>query len=86
MYCAKDYGNNPSGIVKLTPLDRGKKEEMTDYLTQYGEEFHALLTQKIDEIFTPYHTDTRLGTFVQCADEKNCAYCDFLNLCRRHPE
>ncbi len=87
MYCAKDYGNNYSGIVKLSPSADGKKEEIADYQTQYADTFSALLTAKIDEIFTPYEDDaTPHGTFTQCANEDNCAYCDFLSLCQRHPK
>mgnify|MGYP002622944269 CR=1 FL=1 len=59
MYCAKDSGNNYSGIIKLETWERcpnrkPKKEEMTDFKAQYGTEFDALLTEKIEEIFTPY--------------------------------
>ena len=87
MYCAKDYGNNYSGIVKLSPSADEKKEEIADYQTQYADTFSALLTAKIDEIFTPYQDDaTPHGTFTQCANEDNCAYCDFLSLCQRHPK
>ena len=86
MYCAKDYGNNYSGIVKLAPSEESKKEEVTDYKAQYGDIYDALLSEKIEEIFTPYTEDNPHGTFTQCADEKNCAYCDFLSFCQRHPQ
>ena len=85
MYCAKDYGSNYSGIVKLAPSNDDKKEEITDYKEEYGEAYDALLTAKIEEIFTPYEADNPNGTFTQCADEKNCTYCDFLSFCQRHP-
>ena len=40
-----------------------------------------------DATFTPYEDDaTPHGTFTQCANEDNCAYCDFLSLCQRHPQ
>ena len=86
MYCAKDYGNNYSGIVKLTNPATGKKEEISDYNEQCGETFDALLAEKIKEIFTSYQENPEQGTFTQCADEQNCAYCDFLAYCRRHPQ
>lgn len=96
MYCAKDYGKNYSGIVKLTPPDGEKKEEMEDFKAQYGEAYHNLLTQKIEEIFTPYEEskdgvnqdgeENTCGIFAQCTDEQHCSYCDFLNFCRRHPK
>ena len=85
MYCAKEYGANYSGIVKLAPADGNKREEITDYKTQYGELYDDLLSQKITEIFTPYEEDAPNGTFSQCTDDKNCAYCDFLSFCQRHP-
>ena len=84
MYCAKDYGSNYSGIVKLTPSGQDKKE-IADYKTQYGDTYDALLSEKICEIFTPYADDNPNGTFIQCTDEKNCAYCDFLSFCQRRP-
>ena len=87
MYAAKDFGKNVSGIVRLTPPGSTKKEEMEDFKAQYGEAFDTLLTQKIQEIFTPYTTeDEEHGWFAQCADEQNCTYCDFLSFCRRHPQ
>lgn len=85
MYCAKDYGSNYSGIVKLAPSDDDKKEEIADYKAQYGDTYDALLADKIKEIFTPCEEDPEHGTFTQCADEKNCTYCDFLSFCQRHP-
>ncbi|MDE7117124.1 MAG: PD-(D/E)XK nuclease family protein, partial [Bacteroidaceae bacterium] len=66
MYCAKDYGNNYSGILKLTPPDKTKKENITDFKQQYGAAYQALLSQKINEIFTPYDEDSSRGTFTQC--------------------
>lgn len=86
MYCAKDYGNNYSGILKLTPPDKTKKEDITDFKQQYGAAYQASLSQKINEIFTPYDEDSSHGTFTQCEDEQHCAYCDFLTFCRRHPQ
>ena len=86
MYCAKDYGSNYSGIVKFLSADSNKKEEVTDYKAQYGDTFDALLSQKIAEIFTPYEEDNPHGTFTQCADDKNCTFCDFLAFCQRHPK
>lgn len=86
MYCAKDYGNNYSGIIKLLSADSNKKEEITDYKAQYGDVFDVLLSQKIAEIFTPYEEDNPDGTFTQCADDKNCTFCDFLSFCQRHPK
>ena len=98
MYCAKDYGNNYSGIIKLIPPRTTTKEEVTDFQSQYANDFNALLTQKIDEIFTPYNEDTLqpadntlqpptdMGLFTQCTDEQHCLYCDFLTFCRRHPK
>ena len=85
MYCAKDYGNNYSGIVKLIPSDGTKKECITDFKQEYGAEYQALLSQKIDEIFTPWEEENPSGTFTQCEDEQHCAYCDFLTFCRRRP-
>jgi len=79
MYCAKDYGSNYSGIVKFIAANN-KKEEIIDYKTQYGDLFEDLLSQKITEIFTPD------GTFTQCADDKNCIFCEFLSFCQRHPK
>ncbi len=81
MYCAKDYGNNYSGIVKLTPPDQEKKAEIEDFKEQYSEAYDQLLTQKIEEIFAPSP-----ATFAQCENEQNCEYCDFLTLCGRHPK
>lgn len=86
MYPAKDFGNNFSGIVKLVPPDGIKKKEIADFKAQHGEEFDTLLEGIIEGIFTPYDADNDLGTFVQCADEQNCAYCDFITFCRRHPK
>lgn len=86
MYCAKDYGSNYSGIVKLAPTDHEKKEPITDYKIQYDEDFTTLLTQKIEEIFTPYTEDNPYGTFTQCTDTHNCDHCDFLTFCQRHPQ
>ena len=57
----------------------------SDYKTQYSELYDDLLSQKITEIFTPYEEDAPNGTFSQCTDDKNCAYCDFLSFCQRHP-
>lgn len=86
MYCAKDYGSNYSGIIKLLPNDSKSKKEITDYKAQYDEEYNALLIQKINEIFTPYEEGNPQGTFTQCADKENCTYCDFLTFCQRHPD
>lgn len=87
MYCAKDYGVNYSGIIKLSPSADTKAESITDFKQEYGEAFHSLLSKKIEEIFTPYiNESTPNGTFSQCEDEQNCAYCDFLTFCRRHPQ
>lgn len=86
MYCSKDYGSNYSGIIKLLPNDSKSKKEITDYKAQYDEEYNALLTQKIHEIFTPYEEGNPQGTFTQCADKENCTYCDFLTFCQRHPD
>lgn len=86
MYCAKNYGSNYSGIIKLTPPDNPKKAPIDDYKSQYDKDFTNLLAQKIDEIFTPYEADPDLGTFKQCADTQNCAHCDFLTFCLRHPQ
>ena len=86
MYCAKDYGSNYSGIIKLLPNDSKSKKEITDYKEQYDEEYNALLTQKINEIFTPHEEGNPQGTFTQCADKENCTYCDFLTFCQRHPD
>lgn len=92
MYCAKDYGDNYSGIVKLTPPEASKREEIADFTAQYADEFNTLLAQKIDEIFTPgneddstTNPDTASGYFTQCENEQNCEYCDFIHLCQRHP-
>ena len=85
MYCAKDYGNNYSGIVQLTPTDGSKKAEIADYKAQYGERFDEMLSQKIEEMFTSDEVDTLQGSFTQCENDKNCAYCDFLTFCQRHP-
>lgn len=85
MYCAKDYGNNYSGIVKLAPAEGAKKEEIHDYQTQYGQEYDELLAKTLDDIFTPYEEDHPQGVFTQCEDEQHCAYCDFLTICQRHP-
>ena len=85
MYCAKNYGNNYSGIVKLTSPDVDKKKEIEDFKQEYEEEYRSLLEQKIDEIFTPYEENTPHGIFSQCPDEQNCAFCDFLSFCQRHP-
>lgn len=85
MYCAKDYGNSYSGIIKLTPSGCSKKEEIADYKVQYSKEYETLLSQKIDEIFTPHEEGNPHGTFTQCTDTQNCTYCDFLTFCQRHP-
>ena len=81
MYCAKDYANNYSGIIKLTPPGQDKKAEIEDFKAQYSEAYDQLLSQKIDEIFAPSP-----AAFTQCENEKNCTYCDFLSLCGRHPQ
>ena len=97
MYCAKSNSNNYSGIIKLenpnslTSSGNPKKEAITDFKVQYGEEFNALLTDKIKEIFTPYQANTHSenineGIFTQCQDEQNCKYCDFLSFCLRKPK
>ena len=86
MYCAKDYGNNYSGIVKLVNPATGKKEELMDYKEQCGDTYDLLLSEKIKEIFTSYEENPEQGTFTQCADEQNCTFCDFLAYCRRHPQ
>ena len=87
MYCSKDYGTRFSGIVRLAPSGSTKTEEIMDYKAQYAEEFNALLDEKINEIFTPYHPeDAEKGMFKQCTEDKNCAYCEFLTFCRRHPQ
>jgi hypothetical protein len=85
MYCAKDYGSNYSGIVKLAPSENDKKEEIADYKAEYGDAYDALLSEKIEEIFTPYEEGNPHGVFTQCADEKHCTFCDFLSFCQRHP-
>ena len=86
MYCAKDYGNNYSGIVKLTSSDSNKKEEITDYQAECGDQYDELLAQTITEIFTTDNEDAPNGAFNQCTDERNCSYCDFLSFCQRHPQ
>ncbi len=86
MYCAKEYGNNYSGIVKLASSDGNKKEEITNYQAEYADQYEELLAQTIAEIFTTDTEDKPNGAFTQCADEKNCAYCDFLSFCQRHPQ
>ena len=86
MYCAKDYGSNFSGIIKLTPSNGSKKEEMQDFQTQYGDEYNQLLAQKVEEIFTSHDEDPEKGVFAPCEDDKHCAYCDFLSFCNRHPQ
>ena len=83
MYCAKPDYKHPSGIVHLAPSKDSKKEEITDYVTQYAQEYDALLAETVDAIFTPYAEDNPHGTFTQCEDPKNCTYCDFANICRR---
>ena len=85
MYCAKDYGNNYSGIVKFSLFDN-KKEELTDYKEQCSETYDTLLDEKIKEIFTSDEEDHEHGSFEQCTDEQNCTYCDFLSYCNRHPQ
>ena len=85
MYCAKDYGNNYSGIVKFSLFDN-KKEELMDYKEQCSETYDALLDEKIKEIFTSDEEDHEHGSFEQCTDEQNCTYCDFLSYCSRHPQ
>ncbi|MBR0047550.1 MAG: PD-(D/E)XK nuclease family protein [Bacteroidaceae bacterium] len=84
MYCTKST-TSPSGIVKLTPPDHGKKTEIEDYRTQYENDFNQLLTTLIDEIFTPYAEDNPHGTFTQCTNLQHCTHCDFITLCQRHP-
>ena len=87
MYCAKNYGDNYSGIIKLSTSADTKKEAITDFKQEFGDAFQEMLSQKIDEIFTPYINDeTPNGTFNQCEDEQHCAYCDFLTFCRRRPQ
>lgn len=92
MYCAKYDEKNFSGIVKLespTSLSKSGKPQKTEiesFQADCADEFNRLLTQKIEEIFTPYEKDKTLGTFTQCADEQHCTYCDFLTFCRRHPK
>ena len=96
MYCSKDYGKNFSAIIKLANPDvlssnrKPKSVEIEDFKQQYGDEFDNLLTDKIKEIFTPFSDkatdDASHGVFVQCNDEQNCKYCDFITFCRRHPQ
>jgi hypothetical protein len=86
MYCAKNYGSNYSGILKLAPSDGAKTECITDFKQEYGSMYQALLSQKIEDIFTPYEADNPHGIFTQCEDEQHCSYCDFLTFCRRHPD
>jgi CRISPR/Cas system-associated exonuclease Cas4 (RecB family) len=86
MYCAKEDEKNYSGIIQLAPTEGAKKETMEDFKTQYAEAFNTLLYEKIKEIFTSYDENPEHGTFAQCTDEQNCAHCDFLAFCRRHPQ
>jgi CRISPR/Cas system-associated exonuclease Cas4 (RecB family) len=87
MYPARSLTGNGSGIVKLTPSNGTKKEEIKDFKAQYSDEFNNFLTQKIEEIFTPFNPEKpKNGVFVQCEDEQNCTYCDFLSFCHRHPK
>lgn len=89
MYPATDLTKHPSGIVRLTPPEGSKKEDITDFAQQYGADFAARLTELLHEIFTPYaenEPDAPCGHFNQCTDPQHCAYCDFLTFCRRHPQ
>lgn len=86
MYCAKEDEKNYSGIIQLAPAEGAKKETMEDFKTQYAEAFNTLLYEKIKEIFTSHDENPEHGTFAQCTDEQNCAHCDFLAFCRRHPQ
>ena len=60
MYCSKEHEKDYSGIVKLLSPDeqtsngKPKSAEIEDYKRQYGDEFDAMLTAKIREIFTPF--------------------------------
>ena len=85
MYCAKDYKNNYSGIVKLSPSEGSRKEEIADYKAQYSQEYDTRLEETVEAIFSPYEEGNPQGEFTQCEDEQNCSFCDFLNICQRHP-
>ncbi len=86
MYCTKEDEKNYSGIIQLAPAEGAKKEAMEDFKTQYAEVFNTLVYEKIKEMFTSYDENPEHGIFAQCTDEQNCAHCDFLAFCRRHPQ
>ncbi len=53
------------------------KDEISDFKSQYKEEYHQQLMDTVERIFNP---DTEFSA-TQVA--KNCEYCDFKNLCGR---
>ena len=53
------------------------KEDISDYKSQCMEEYHRLLCETIDRIFSPD------AEFRATELTKNCEYCDFKTLCGR---
>ena len=84
MYCSTKCGKNHSGIVKLDKNadDTEKDKTVNDFNAICGRDFQNRLFELIRHIFSNGEEDR---FFTQCDDEQNCAYCDFLSICQRHP-
>lgn len=91
MYCAKkpedkDPKPDPSAIVKWKDHRAGAKRggvEVTDFMQMCGDEYEENLKALIKEIFS--NTEEH-RYFTQCDDEQRCAFCDFINICGKHPQ
>ena len=91
MYCAKkakeeDKKPDPSAIVKWKSNAEGAKRgsvEVTDFMQMCGDEYEDRLKALIKEIFS---NDAQHRYFTQCDDEQRCAFCDFTNICGKHPQ
>ncbi|MCC8019955.1 MAG: PD-(D/E)XK nuclease family protein [Rikenellaceae bacterium] len=66
---------NAEGYSHLL-TDRERKAQVVSY-HQYGEQFEALLAEKLAELFD------ETVPFRQCDDEKTCAWCEFVKICRK---
>lgn len=57
--------------------------EVTDFMQMCGDEYEDRLKALIKEIFS---NDAQHRYFTQCDDEQRCAFCDFTNICGKHPQ
>lgn len=71
-------GDDGASVVRIG--SRGGKSAITDYAAQCQDVFGERLMRCIAEIFSP---DV---PFRQAAGDAPCKYCDFVELCGRHPK